>query len=296
MDNIKSSGQIPFFDEDPFIERDRNFEKGGRSFYFFDYDDNVVHLPTKIVLFHRDTHQELHVSTAEYASIYQYLGEPGTEWENFELRDHPQGSYRNFREQPKELLDGKEQPLIEDMITALKNPFLEWRGPSWDFFYKAVKNNRPIAIITARGHHPHTIRRAINLLVQSRDLSVSPNYLSVYPVSHEATRNYLGDTDNKLSVAELKKLAIKLAVQDAFECYGENEHHRFGMSDDDPKNIDLIVEAMRELKAQYPKNQFFVFNTNARKVQKEEITLSSTEIKGGTTDPQITLALDAENQ
>lgn len=287
--DIKSSGQIPFFDEDPQIERDRNFELGGRSFYFFDYDDNVVHLPTKIVLFHRETQAESLVSTEEYAAMHGDLGKPGTPWELFELRDHPHGSYRNFREQPKELLNGREQPLIEDMITAIKNPFLEWRGPSWDFFYKAVKNNRAIAIITARGHHPHTIRRAINLLVQSRDLSVSPNFLSVYPVSHEATRNYLGDTENQLSVAELKKRAIKVAVQDAFECYGENEFHRFGMSDDDTKNVALIIEAMRELKAQYPKNQFFVFNTNARQMLRHEILLDGEDISQVIPAEQISL-------
>ncbi len=286
---IKSSGQIPFFDEDPQIERDRNFEKGGRSFYFFDFDDNVVHLPTKIILFNCETHEEFAVSTTEYASIHPSLGVAGSKWERFELRDNPMGSYRNFREHPKEHLDGKEQPLVEDMLTALKNPFLEWRGPSWDFFYKAVKNNRSISIITARGHHPHTIRRAINLLVQSRDLSVNPNYLSVYPVSHEATRNYLGDTENKLSTAELKKIAIKVAVHDAFECYGQNENHRFGMSDDDPANIALIIEAMRELKAIYPNNQFFVFNTFERQIVREEVMLEIKDTDAEESGEQIPL-------
>jgi len=287
--DIKSSGQIPFFDEDPQIERDRNFEQGGRSFYFFDFDDNVVHLPTKIVLFDRETHAEFEVSTEEYAAIHTELSVKGTKWERYELRDTPMGSYRNFREHPKEMLEGREQPLVEDMLTALKNPFLEWRGPSWDFFYKAVKNNRSISIITARGHHPHTIRRAVNLLVQSRDLAVSPNYLSVYPVSHEPTRAYLGDSEGKLSIAELKKIAIKVAVQDAFECYGQNEHHRFGMSDDDPKNIALIIEAMRELKAIYPKNEFFVFNTFARRIVREEVVLEIKTPSAGDDIEQIPL-------
>ena len=34
-----------------FRELDRNFHKGGRSFYFFDLDDNVLHLPSELVLF-----------------------------------------------------------------------------------------------------------------------------------------------------------------------------------------------------------------------------------------------------
>jgi hypothetical protein len=175
------------------------------------------------------------------------------------------------------LLQGRPQPLITDIFEALKNPFLEWRGPSWNFFVHAVNNGRPISIITARGHHPHTIRQAINILVQTRDLPVGPNYLSLYPVSHTETRKRLGDTELKWSVAHLKKAAIISAVQDAFECYGENPHHRFGMSDDDPHNVELILEAMKELKAKYPLNAFYVINTSGGQLRRDEVMADHVE-------------------
>ncbi len=271
----KSFGQVPL----PIPgerERDRNFAVGGRSFYFFDFDDNIVHLQTKIVLFHKSTGEEKEVPTGEYPEVHRKLGVKGGDWEHFEIRgggDYADfsSSYRNFREQPAHRLEGRPQPLIQDMHRALQNPFLEWRGPSWSFFAHAVDNNRPISIITARGHHPHTIRRAVDLLVLSRDLQAHPNYLSLYPVSHPETRKILGDQDFQLDVGALKKLAIIAAVNDAFACYGENPGHRFGMSDDDPHNVDLIREAMLELKEKHPANAFFVFNTYGGKLVREEV-------------------------
>ncbi len=253
-------------------ERDRNFQFGGRSFYFFDFDDNVVHLHTKIVVFHKRTGDEREISTTDFPLVHPDLGKPGSEWEHYEVREHGEmGSFRNFREMNPALLKGRPQPLVADMHSALQNPFQEWRGPSWNFFSHAVNNNRPIAVITARGHHPHTIRRAIDLLVLSGDLDAHPNYLSVYPVSNPDIRKSLGDTDFKLSTGDLKKIAIKAAVADAFACYGENPYHRFGMSDDDPHNVALIIEAMRELKELYPENAFFAFNTHGGRIVREEV-------------------------
>jgi hypothetical protein len=275
----KSFGQIPLPFEF-FREEDRNFEKGGRSFYFFDFDDNVVHLGTKIVLFHKFSNLEKAVSTQQFALVRNYIGQPNTEWTDWELRDEWfTGSFRNFRELPNSVPASDDQPLIQDMIEALSHPFSEWRGPSWEFFLHAVNNDRPIAIITARGAHPHTIRRAINLLRNSRDLRACPNFVSVYPVSHPETRLLLGDKDQTWSTAELKKAAIKKAVEDAFQCYGRNPHHRFGMSDDDPDNIELITHAMQDLKRENEENAFFVINTHERQLIKEEVLLKKEEAR-----------------
>ena len=40
-------------------EPDRNFKDGGRSFYFFDFDDNVAFLTTPLFLFEKSTGREL---------------------------------------------------------------------------------------------------------------------------------------------------------------------------------------------------------------------------------------------
>jgi len=256
-----------------FRELDRNFHKGGRSFYFFDLDDNVLHLPTTIVLFSKKNNSIKEVSTSEFADLKKELENPKSPWFSFEARfNSTHNSFMNFRD--KDIDTRKdEQTLILDLRRALDNSQLDWKGPSWNFFAYAVENSRPISIITARGHHPNTVKRAINHLVQTRDLVTHPNYLGVYPVSQDTTRRNLGDEKLQASVAELKKNAIKQSVKDAFECYGYNPHHRFGMSDDDEENLKLIFDAFKELKKEFPENAFFAFNTHARKLQKYEITL-----------------------
>ncbi len=277
-----------------FRELDRNFHKGGRSFYFFDLDDNLLHLPTAIVLFSKKDNSALEVSTADFAAFKSELEDPKSHWYAYEARfSNGYNSFMNFRD--KELDPFKEeQTLMTDLKRALENPSLDWKGPSWNFFAYAVENSRPISIITARGHTPNTIKRALNHLVQTRDLAAHPNYLDVYPVSHDPTRLNLGDNDLKLSVAELKKRAIHKSVRDAFECYGYNTHHRFGMSDDDEENLALILEAFRELKKEFPENAFFAFNTHGRKLEKFEVTLDGVNQREGTTANQSSLFKDDE--
>lgn len=249
---------------------DRNFENGGRSFYFFDMDDNIFHLNSRIYVYHSRTGEEFAVSTHDFATVAPQLGKPGNEWEHYMIQDRGhQGSFRDFRDQPG--LDVDEQPFLSDFRSALEDSWVDWRGPSWDFFVHAVNNNRPIALITARGHHPFTIQRAFNLLVSSRVLDAVPNYLGIYPLSHPEIRHRLGDAQNTTSIAELKRRAIEAAVSDAFACYGRNPHHRFGMSDDDPKNLELISLAMQGLKRKHPHNAFFVINTHQRQLIKQEI-------------------------
>jgi hypothetical protein len=139
-----------------------------------------------------------------------------------------------------------------------------------------VFNKRPIAIITARGHHPDTLKRGIDILRDRGHLANNPNYLGIYTVSHPQVRGALGDADGRWSVPELKKAAIMQSVRQAMHRYGKNPYHRFGMSDDDPDNIALILAAMSELKREYPENAFFVIDTSRRPVIKSEVLPAST--------------------
>ena len=157
------------------------------------------------------------------------------------------------------------------MAAALARPDYLWKGPSWDCFYYAVYNARPVSLITARGHHPDTIKQGISLLVKEGFLPAEPNYLDVFPVSNSAVRRGLGDRGKRLSTAVLKKKAIIKCVGSAMKKYGPSSMHRFGMSDDDPANIALIIEAVRILKKRHPLNSFYVIHTDRTPFTKEEI-------------------------
>lgn len=268
----KNLSQLPLGIQ-PQVEPDRNFHKGGRSFYFFDLDDNILHLDTPIYIFNKTTKKEKPVSTAEFAQINSLLGksDPYLDYEvNF---DHQVGSFRRFR-------DPLSQPpyFFEDLKKLVHRPDYEWKGPSWHFFYYAVLNKRPIAIITARGHHPDTINQGLELLASYGHLPHAPEIFSTYPVSHPETRISLGDSEQKQSTAELKEKAIVQCVHDAMKHFGESQYHRFGMSDDDPSNLETAIRAMKYLKKNhYPDNSFYVFSADSDPVIKKKILTESVE-------------------
>ena len=157
------------------------------------------------------------------------------------------------------------------------------------FFWHAVHNGRPLSIITARGHHPDTIKDAIDLLHKAGHLSQVPNFLSIYPVSHLGVRTDLGDVEHKWGTGKLKQAAIRESVKEAFRLYGQNPAHRFGMSDDDPSNVKLIIEAMRQLKKEYPENSFFVVDTQGGNLSKQEVFVDSVKAAEPLSSNQLTL-------
>jgi len=260
--------------------RDRNADKGGRSFYFFDFDDNVAFLSTPAFIFHKETGAELKLSSGEFAQNSKIIGKSGP-YKDYRIDFCEQsGTFRCFRDRELTVLDrisGRRQTFVEDLLSALKRPDVEWKGPSWSCFYHATLNERPMALITARGHHPDTIKEGVRILVQEGHLPHEPNYLSVFPVSNLQIRKQLGDEGFQQSVAALKRSAIRASVRQAIEVYGENPHHRFGMSDDDPHNVELIIEEMQSLKREFQDMSFFVIETQHGRFVKWEVYADRTE-------------------
>lgn len=274
MANIKGQLELGIHREP---ERDRNYHLGGRSFYFFDFDDNIAFLTTPLVLFHKVTNEELLVSSGEFAQQHQNFGVSGPYADYRVDYCDMTGTFRNFRDhhiEDVEKLSGKKQIFVQDIADALGVVDVQWKGPSWECFYHAAFNQRPVSLITARGHHPETIKDGIREFVKHKVLPIEPNWLSIYPVSHKPTRSLLGDTEFKRTSAELKQNAIRASVQKALEEYGYSPHHRFGMSDDDPKNIQLIYEEMVRLKNDYPEMSFFLIETQHGNFIKHEVLLS----------------------
>lgn len=256
-------------------EPDRNHHRGGRSFYFFDFDDNIAFLTTPLILFHKKTGEELLLSSGEWALHHASVGKNGP-YEEYEIRyDDETGSFRSFRDieiSEIEKLAGKKQLFIQDVLTALRLPDLQWKGPSWDCFYHATFNQRPISIITARGHNAGTIQEGVREFIKAGYLPTEPHYLSVYAVSNKEVRKHLNDHEFTASTAELKQRAIRASVEKAIETYGYSPHHRFGMSEDDPKNIQLVIEEMTRLKSSYPAMSFFMIETHQGDFIKHEIS------------------------
>src|SRR4051812_26153300 len=103
MEFLDKKGQLELsLPRDP--ERDRNLHLGGRSFYFFDFDDNIAFLTTSLILFHKETGSELAISSSEYAQVHTSIGKSGP-YKDYEIRlDDRTGTYRNFRDREAEEL------------------------------------------------------------------------------------------------------------------------------------------------------------------------------------------------
>ena len=255
-------------------EKDRNFHLGGKSFYFFDFDDNVVYLTTPIVIFNKEDGSEKFLSSSEFAEHNRIIGKEGPYQNYFMDFNDENGSFRNFRDQDFSIgqrITGKRQSFIRDIEKALENADHVWKAPSWNHFYHATYNQRPISIITARGHQEETIRAGIEKIVEHGHLPSKPNFHTIYPVSNPHVRKKLGGRDEGYSVPELKYKAIIESVENAISIYGYSDFHPFGMSDDDPGNIDLITESMVELKSKFPRMSFFVIQTYENGFEKREI-------------------------
>jgi hypothetical protein len=240
-------------------------ETGSRSFYFFDIDDNLVFLDTKLYLWNAEKGEEKAISSGEFAVCQPLLGRPGP-WQAWSVRDVE--TYRDFRDKPNTPV--RQQTFVKDLIAAVKGGG-EWQGPSWPLLVHAACNQRAIAIITARGHDPSTIEEGLKVLVELAQIPAVPPIVGIYTVNNPEVRAKIGISDPLMTTPSAKKVAIRNAVDTALKDYGPSLAHRFGMSDDDPANVALAISAMRDCKLAYPEKRFFVIKTNRADLVKLEV-------------------------
>jgi hypothetical protein len=239
---------------------------GSLSFYFFDVDDNLLFLSTELYLWNAETKLEKAISSGDFAANQSQFGRPGT-WQAWATRPE---TFRDFNDQIGVPPD--QQSFVRDVAAAVQGS-TRWQGPSWRLLVHAAKMQRPIAIISARGHAPKTIEAGLRKLVELGQLTAVPPILGIYTVTNPGVLQTLGVSDPAMTIPSVKKLAIKNAVETALQKYGLDPPHRFGMSDDDPANVVLAISAMRDCKEKYPDKRFFVVNTNGTEFVKLEIFL-----------------------
>lgn len=116
------------------------------KYYAFDWDDNIVHMPTKIVLKTEDG-EEIGMSTDDFAEHRHDLGKTPFEYKGDTIVGFAEDPFRNFR------TAGDKDFLIDAMRAK--------EGPAFDDFREAINNGSIFSIITARGHNPETLKQAV---------------------------------------------------------------------------------------------------------------------------------------
>lgn len=253
--------------------------------YIFDWDDNILHMPTKIKMDKNvgGLWVPIDVSTEDFALIRGDV--------TWRLRNNdPNVAFSNFRGYT---------PFIEDVNLAISKKMF---APSMGKFREALVYANPFCVNTARGHTPKALKdgtfifinkvftelekkKMVESIKKRYDIGgdnqskIIESYLTecgeYYPVSSEEFRekfNILnGGAD---SPEESKKVAIKDFIEKVLRDVGmmvDGGYQKLsvGFSDDDIKNVksveNLIIE---ELNEKYPNIHFVIYDTSNKGTNK----------------------------
>ncbi len=232
------------------------------KYYAFDWDDNIVHMPTKIML-KTDSGEEVGMSTDDFAKYRHDLGKKPIMYKGDIIVGFADNAFRNFR------TEGDENFIVDAMKAKV--------GPAFNDFKEAINNGSIFAIITARGHNPNTIKKAIYNYIQTgfngidkkqlvKNLRKYRDFVDEEDLSdNELIKTYLSlnkyhpVTFGQGSAANPEEL--KVIAMDDFVSYiqgmaallnkkaylKKDIRNRFipakpsiGFSDDDPKNVEVM--------------------------------------------------------
>ena len=219
------------------------------KYYLFDWDDNLLYMPTQVYLVDRYG-KEFSLPTSEYAKIRKNMSEFGYRY----LPD----SFRDFRSG------------VIPFLVDVQNAKL---GPSWNDFVEAINTGAFFGIITARGHDPKVFKETIKVFVNNGYKGISKHKLMESlkkrkEKANETFTNYQDELDSYLdnclfypvayynengssSPEQLKKEQIQGFIQrmknevkrlnKEMRKRGDYKYKlvpKFGFSDDDLNNID----------------------------------------------------------
>ena len=281
-----------------------NLRVGDRDFkyYIFDWDDNILHMPTRIHLEQRQADgawTPLAVSTSVFSLIRTdtvNYRPPNGRWPDafIEFQDETNGTESAF------LRDARQA--IERLIHGQEKP-----APSFRTFRKTLVEGRLFAIVTARGHASETLKKGVRLFI---DLVLTPAereemlanlrgyracfdqaatcdsddaeleyYLNLnhyHAVTSPDFQTWLNRAAPDTKGAESRKqFAIRAFVEHIAGMLARTQDGTLrrpisiGFSDDDPGNIAAVQSFIRgELARLFPGVKFCVYDTSDRTLEK----------------------------
>jgi len=186
------------------------------KYYAFDWDDNLMYMPTKIYLKDEDG-KVVGMSTEDFAEYRTEVGKESFEYEGHTIVGFDDNPFRDFN-----VLG--DEGFLKD---AMKAP----TGPAWDDFVEAVNNGSIFAIVTARGHTPSILKSAIYNLIKRNKHGLSEKEL----VKNLRKYRELADEDD-LTDDELVRAYLDM-----------NKYHPVSFGQGSAANPEqLKVDAMKE--------------------------------------------------
>ena len=266
------------------------------KYYIFDWDDNILHMPTRIHLEKRmpdGAWQPHSVSTAAFAVVRN-------DTENYRA---PLGVWDNAFVEFQDYAGEDESRFLRDTRLSLEKVLKgETRpGPSFETLRETLREGRLFAIVTARGHEAESLRRAVRLFI---DLVLTPaeraemmsnlrgyracfDGLSSFGTDEEELDYYLSlnryhavtnpgfqkwmaqSAGGQASPENAKQFAIRDFIEHVIKMLsraGSDSLRRpisVGFSDDDLGNVTAIERYIQEeLSRRFPGIKFCVYDTS----------------------------------
>lgn len=193
------------------------------KYYAFDWDDNLMYMPTKIYLKDEDG-KSVGMSTEDFAEYRSEIGKKPIDYDGHTIVGFDEDAFRDFR------VTGDKQ-FLKDAMNAPT-------GPAWSDFVEAVNNGSIFAIVTARGHTPSVLKNAVYNLIKRNKHGLSEKEL----VKNLRKYRELADEDD-MSDDELVRAYLDL-----------NRYHPVSFGTGAEANPEqLKVDAMKEFMT-YVKN------------------------------------------
>jgi hypothetical protein len=149
-------------------------------YYAFDWDDNILTMPTKIVMQKKvgDEWVEQHVSTSEFAVVRHD--------KNWKIDYNT--AFIEFRDQGER----GDNAFLDDVIKAIsQNKF----APSWKDFVECLVNGSIFAIITARGHESSPMKKGVEWIIDN--ILTEPQIYEMYNNLRKFEYLYAVDSDSE---------------------------------------------------------------------------------------------------
>jgi len=229
------------------------------KYYAFDWDDNIVSMPTKILL--KDEEGDtVGMSTEDFATYREEIGKEPFEFDGHTIVGFAEDAYKWFG------VKGDKQ-FIVDAMTAKP-------AAAWTDFVEAINNGSILSIVTARGHTPSVLKEGVynyivsntngidsNELVRNlekyRDLADEENvskremireYLDLcrfYPVTYGEGSATNPEQGKIKALNEFVKYVKEMSDYIQKKAYLKNKISNYfvpkiGFSDDDLKNVEVV--------------------------------------------------------
>jgi hypothetical protein len=215
---------------------DRQFEA-----HAFDWDDNVMRMPTTHLVEDRQSGQIVGIDTRQWV-VFREDGLIGSreEGKRYVVLAN---TWERFKMKPGVNM------FLEDLAQALESPEQTWRGPAWARFVAALSTRasaRRTAIVTARGHHPDEIHQGLRLLQRHGQIRELPPLESTYPVTHPEMSAQLQETavpaaKSRAAVRHLEEIARQAEIwRQGRELRLPEQAARWTFTDDDASNLEAV--------------------------------------------------------